>query len=80
MTATELTRRLLQLPAEERRAVIETVWESLEGEANHLPPHDWQKKLLDERLSEADRDPDVWVAAEEVEQEISAALAARRRA
>ena len=80
MTATELTRRLLQLPAEERRAVVETVWESLEEEANHLPLHDWQKKLLDERLAEADRNPGVWVPAEEVEQEISAALAARRRA
>ena len=80
MTSTELTRHLLQLPAEERRAVVETLWESLEGEADHLPLHDWQKKLLDERLAEAGRDPGVWVSSEEVEQEIAAALAVRRRA
>jgi len=79
MTSTELTRRVLELPAEERRTLVETLWESLEGEATRLPLHDWQKKLLDERLAEADRDPGVWVPSEEVEQEISSALAARRR-
>ena len=60
--------------------MVETLWESLEGEADHLPLHDWQKKLLDARLAEAERDPGVWVTSEEVDQEISAALAARRRA
>ena len=70
MTATDLTQRVLGLPVEERRALVETVWESLEGEAARLPLHDWQKKLLDERLEEADRDPGVWVSSEEVEQEI----------
>lgn len=80
MTTDDLTRRVLKLPAEERRALAETLWESLEGEADRLPLHDWQKKLLDERLAEADLDPGVWASSEEVEQEISAALAARRRA
>lgn len=80
MTATELTRRVLQLPPEERRTLVETLWESLEGEADRLPLHDWQRKLLDERLAEAERDPGVWVSAAEAEQEIAADLAARRRA
>ena len=80
MTATDLTRRVLKLPAEERRALAETLWESLEAESDRLPLHDWQKQLLDERLAEAARDPGVWVSSEVVEEEISAALAARRRA
>jgi putative addiction module component (TIGR02574 family) len=79
MTTTELTQRVLGLPAEERRNLVETLWESLEVEVARLPLHDWQKKLLDQRLEEANRNPDVWVPSEEVEQEISSALAARRR-
>jgi hypothetical protein len=44
-----------------------------------MPLHDWQKQLLDERLDEAAHNPAVWVSGEEVEQEISQSLAARRR-
>jgi putative addiction module component (TIGR02574 family) len=78
MTTTEITRRALELPVEERRALVETLWESLEEVAARLPLHDWQKQLLDERMDEANRNPAVWVPGEEVEQEIASALAARR--
>jgi putative addiction module component (TIGR02574 family) len=74
----ELTRCALDLAPEERRAFVETLWASLEEGAADLPLHDWQKNLLDERLEEAERNPDVWVGWEEVETEIRAALAARR--
>lgn len=66
MTTAELTQRVLKLPVEERRTLIETLWESLGEEAIGPPLHDWQRKLLDERLEEASRNPDVWVPAEEV--------------
>lgn len=79
MTTTELTQRALELSVDERRALVETLWESLEEVAPRLPLHDWQKELLDERLDEADRNPSVWVSGEEVEQEITKSLAARRR-
>lgn len=79
MTTTELTQRALGLSVDERRALVETLWESLEEVAPRLPLHDWQKELLDERLEEADRNPSVWVPGEEVEQEIAESLAARRR-
>jgi putative addiction module component (TIGR02574 family) len=79
MTTTELTQRALERPVEERRALVETLWESLEEVAPRLPLHDWQKQLLDERLDEAARNPAVWVPGEEVEQEIAKSLAARRR-
>lgn len=76
---TEIKQRALELSPEERRTLVETLWESLEEEEARLPLHAWQRKLLDERLAEAERNPDVWVSAEKVEQEISAALEARRR-
>ena len=79
MTTTELTQRALELSVDERRALVETLWESLEEVAPRLPLHDWQKELLDERLDEAHRNPSVWVSGEEVEQEITKSLAARRR-
>jgi putative addiction module component (TIGR02574 family) len=80
MTTAELTQRVLKLPVEERRTLFETLWASLEEEAVGPPLHDWQRQLLDERLTEAARNPDVWLPSEEVEQEIFSALAARRRA
>jgi putative addiction module component (TIGR02574 family) len=79
MTTTELTQRALELPIEEHRTLVEALWESLEEVAPRLPLHDWQKQLLDERVAEAARNPAFWVPGEEVEQEIAAALAARRR-
>jgi putative addiction module component (TIGR02574 family) len=79
MTTMELTQRALELSVEERRALVETLWESLEEAAPRLPLYDWQKQLLDERLNEADRNPAVWVSGEEVEQEIAESLAERRR-
>lgn len=79
MTTTELTERALELSVDERRVLVETLWESLEEVAPRLPLHDWQKQLLDERLDEARRNPSVWVSGEEVEQEIAESLAARRR-
>jgi putative addiction module component (TIGR02574 family) len=80
MTIAELKRHALDLPAEERQTLAETLWESLEREAaTGLPLHDWQKKLLNERIEEAERNPAIWVSSEEVEEEIRAALAARRR-
>jgi putative addiction module component (TIGR02574 family) len=80
MTAAELTQYALDLPPEERRTLVETLWDSLEQGAADLPLRDWQKQLLDERLEEAERNPDIWVEWDEVETEIRAALAARRRA
>jgi putative addiction module component (TIGR02574 family) len=79
MTTTELIQCVLELPVEERRTVVETLWESLEECAPRVPLHDWQKQLLDERIAEAEHNPAVWVPGEEVEQEIASALAARRR-
>ena len=55
MTKTELQEEALKLSAEERAALMESLHLSLLDE----PLADWQKQLLDERIAEDDRDPDV---------------------
>jgi hypothetical protein len=42
------------------------------------PLRDWQKELLEGRLKETGRNPEVWIEFDEVEEEIRAELAARR--
>ena len=78
MKTAELTRQALELPADERRALAEALWESLEGENAVLPLLDWQLDLLDQRRAEAERDPSVWVEWPEVESDLRASLGRRR--
>ena len=66
MTKTELSAAALLLPAEDRLALAEELWHSVEDDPADLPLHDWQKAILDERLASARRDPDSWLSHEEV--------------
>jgi putative addiction module component (TIGR02574 family) len=66
MTKTEIRERALELAPDDRRDLAETLWSSLELEPATLP--DWQRALLDERLSALERqhDPGMpWANAEE---------------
>lgn len=67
MTRAEVE-KLLELPAEERAELASTLWESLEHEP--LPLTDQEKALLDERLVEAERDPDAWIPWDQVKAEL----------
>ncbi len=73
MTKT-LIQSLLSLPPEERVELAEMLWRSVEQE----PLPEWQKRLLDERLRDADENPDAFALWEEVEAEVLAQLADRR--
>lgn len=68
-----LIQTLLALPLEERAEVAEMLWKSIEQE----PLPEWQKRLLDERLRDADQHPDAFVSWEEVEAEALAQVAKR---
>lgn len=69
MSKTQLA-ELLALPLEERVEVAEALWRSIEDE----PIPEWQKQLLDERLREAEENPDAFVSWEEVGAEVLADL------
>ena len=66
MTKIELSAAALLLPADERLALAEELWLSVEANPASLPLYDWQKAILDERLEAARRDPDSWLDHEEM--------------
>jgi putative addiction module component (TIGR02574 family) len=74
MTKPELQREVLRLPVDERLALAEAIWESVEQEASSPPLPDWQRRLLDERIAEDDAAPDAGSPWPEVKKRILAAL------
>jgi putative addiction module component (TIGR02574 family) len=56
MTRDELRQGFLELPAAERRDLVEVLSRSLEHDSEPLP--EWQGKLLDDRLEELDANPE----------------------
>lgn len=73
MTRAQLKEEALKLPEEDRRDLLEALHESL-GSDEDLPA--WQKRLLDERIEEIEREPDAWVSREEAERVLRAKLSA----
>ena len=48
---------ILQLPVEEKLALVMELWESIEEKTNELPVPDWKIKLIKERLSLHEQNP-----------------------
>ncbi len=48
--------QLLELPAAERLALAEKLWDSLIADPQSVPVPDWHRALLAERLAEDDAD------------------------
>lgn len=71
MTRCDL-QKLLDLPADEKMQLAELLWQSVEPdkEARFLAIPDWQRRILDERLAEMDRNPDDVQTCDEVKAEI----------
>ncbi|NJL26406.1 MAG: addiction module protein [Thermoanaerobaculia bacterium] len=70
MTFSEIRQAALNLPVEERRQLVEALWESLESEAVVLPA--WQEELLDRRLERLRKHPERGSPWEEVEKRVFA--------
>jgi putative addiction module component (TIGR02574 family) len=58
-----------RLTSEQRLELIGLLWDSLPDDAPFSPP-DWHLKLLDERLAEADANPDNVITREEVNERL----------
>ena len=58
MKKLELKEEALRLPAEDRRELAESLWESLEDEEDSSSLPEWQAALLDERLAEDEAQPE----------------------
>jgi putative addiction module component (TIGR02574 family) len=52
--------KLLKLPAEERLEIAQVLWNSVdpEDEARFLCLPDWQRRILQDRLADLERNPD----------------------
>jgi putative addiction module component (TIGR02574 family) len=64
--------KLLDLPADERLELAQILWRSVEpeDEAHFLPIPDWQRRILDERLADIERNPNSEQTWEEVKAEL----------
>ena len=69
MTHSELLNSLQSLPAEEQFAIATQVLDGLQRDGR-LPLSDEVKRLLDERLQEADEHPERLIPAEQVFDEL----------
>ena len=65
-------RRLLDLPVTERMELAQILWESVdpEDEVRFLSIPDWQRRILDERLADIERNPTDEQTWEEVKAEL----------
>jgi putative addiction module component (TIGR02574 family) len=64
--------KLLDLPIDERMELAQILWESVdpEDEARFLSIPDWQRRILDERLADIERNPGDEQTWEEVKAEL----------
>jgi putative addiction module component (TIGR02574 family) len=64
--------KLLKLPAEERLEIAQVLWNSVdpEDEAHFLCLPDWQRRILQERLADLDRNRDDEQPWDEVKEEL----------
>ncbi len=75
MTKTQIQREVLQLSVEEQLELAEAIWERLETEPQPVIP-EWQQRLLDERITADDEDPEAGSPWPDVKQRILAGVAA----
>ena len=65
-------KELLKLPPEERLEIAQVLWESVEpeDEVRFVSIPEWQRRILEERLEDLDRNPEDEQSWDEVRAEI----------
>jgi putative addiction module component (TIGR02574 family) len=61
-----LVAEILALPVEERVRLVEAIWDSISAVPDALPLTEWQKKELDRRLDDLEKNPGTGSTLEEV--------------
>ena len=54
------------LSAEEKIEYVQALWDHISSDVDSVPLTDWQKKLLDERLADLEKNPDSSIPWSEV--------------
>ena len=78
MTRAQLAQEALRLPADERFEMAELLLESLDDV--EIPLQDWHKALLDERLTEANANPERFECWDDIKDEVLAQIRQRAAA
>ena len=68
MTRAALKDEIRRLPIGERVELLEELWRETEREQPALL--DWQRELLEERLADAESDPESWVSWEDAKRRL----------
>ena len=68
----ELIHEIRRLPFAERVELLEELWNEAEKECPQLL--EWQKELLDQRLRDAEANPEDWVSWDEAKQRLERQL------
>lgn len=74
MTKAELHEKALELPVEDRMALAEALWASVERAAEQPSLPAWQREILDQRLAAEKEDPEAGSPWPEVKKRILASL------
>jgi putative addiction module component (TIGR02574 family) len=62
------------LSPDEQVEYVQALWNRIAASPDRVPVPEWHKKLLDERLADADANPDDSVPWDEVREELEAKL------
>lgn len=73
MIDAQIFEKLLELPATDRLAIAEALWDSLSADAASVPVPDWHRPLLDQRLDEDEADTGSGESWDEVRRRIEGA-------
>ncbi|HSL82133.1 MAG TPA: addiction module protein [Thermoanaerobaculia bacterium] len=76
MTRAALKNEIRRLPIRERVELLEELWREAEVEQPVLL--DWQRELLEERLADAESNPDAWVSWEDAKNRLERLTSAGR--
>lgn len=73
MSATELIEKMRPMPAEEKRALVEQIWEEFGEELGWVDPDltPEQAAELDRRLAEFEKNPQAGIPLEQVQAELN---------
>jgi putative addiction module component (TIGR02574 family) len=75
LSKAELIHEIRRLPFAERVELLEELWNEAERERPELLG--WQKELLDQRLRDAEANPEDWVSWDEAKQRLERQLHSR---
>ena len=58
------------MSVEERMALVDDIWESFRGRQEEIEPPEWHRAIVEKRLEEVEKSPNLSISWEEVRAEL----------